>query len=99
MYTKATAPKVGATIIKALEAGQILTYADMMNMTCATSADRILRFLRADGYPIEERKRKNRIRPGWIKEFFYSAETLKRIRAEKKAASGKVDSLPEPTLF
>lgn len=81
------APNIKNTIVAAFEKGMVLTNGQANALTHSTEGGRIIRYLRQKGYPISERLRPNRLRSGNIKEFFYTQETLDRIRAEKEKES------------
>ena len=81
---KRKAPNLRQTIIKALENGMVLTNGSANELTLSSEGGRTIRLLRQEGYPISERWRPNRLRNGRIKEFFYTEETIKRIREERR---------------
>lgn len=83
MFSKPKAPSVRGTLIKALESGAVLTNGKANEITKSSEGGRTLRQLRQDGYPIAERWRDNKLRKGRIKEFFYTKETIERIRMER----------------
>lgn len=86
IFKKQKAPSVRGTLIRALESGMVLTNGKANEITKSSEGGRALRYLRQHGYPIEERWRDNKIRSGRVKEFFYTAETIKRIREERAEA-------------
>lgn len=79
------APNVKETIIAALESGMVLTNGSANELTRSTEGGRTIRHLRSEGYPISERWRENKLRSGRVKEFFYTNDTLKRIKEAKAA--------------
>lgn len=81
---KGRVPKVKQTIIAALESGMVLTNGKANEITKSSEGSRAIRRLRQDGYPVEERWRPNKIRKGRIKEYFYTEETIRRIREERR---------------